>query len=138
LLLTSVSLTDKLAEERIEQVTQKARNHLSKESQKEINAKYREYLLERGDSIHALNRNPLSISTDFTSENEAATSSNLKRPASEDAGYQYAKQPRYDAAAPVQQQQAYAGYGYPQQGQPQPYAGGDYYGQQAQQQPWQP
>lgn len=128
---------DKLSEGRIEEVIQKARNHLNKDAQKEINAKYREYLLERGSSIHALNRNPLTVSTEFNTESNEAATSSLKRPADEDANYPYGKQPRYDAAAPTQQQPY--GYAYPQQqqAQAQPYGGSDYYGQQPQQQPWQ-
>jgi hypothetical protein len=99
---------------------EKAQTHLKIESQKEINAKYREYLLERGKSIHALNRNPSYVSTEFST---TEPSTNLKRPA-EDPSYPYAKQARFE--------QPY-GYAYPQQGQPQqqqqPYPTGGYYGQ---------
>lgn len=82
--------------------------------------------MERSNSIHALNRNPLNVSTDFTSENQV----NLKRPAEDTAGYSYVKQPRFDM--PTQ------GYGYTYPQQTQPNVGVDYYQQtQQQQQPWQ-
>lgn len=120
--LTFIKL-DEASEERILKVLEKAQTNLKLESQKEINAKYREYLLERGKSIHTLNRNPSYVSTDFSTE-----TTNLKRSA-EDASYPYAKQARFEA--PAQQQQPY-GYAYPQQGQTQqqqPYPTGGYYGQ---------
>lgn len=105
----------------------KARVGLKKESQKEINVKYREYLLERGKSIHTLNRNPISASTSFDT-----AASNLKRPAEADASaYPYAKQARVETPVQQQQQQqqqAY-GYAYPQGQAQQAYGGSGYYGQ---------
>lgn len=119
------------------EVFEKARNHLNKDSQKEINVKFREFLLERGNSVYTLNRNPVSVSTDFPPEKQAS----LKRVAEEPptpTAYPYAKQTRFEAPT----QQGY-GYTYPQQGQTQvqgqaqPYPTNDYYNQQPQQQPWQ-
>ncbi|CAO3641412.1 unnamed protein product [Mucor hiemalis] len=118
---------DEESDERINEVIKKARVGLKKESQKEINVKYREYLLERGKSIHTLNRNPISASTSFDT-----AASNLKRPAEADASaYPYAKQARVEAPVQQQQQQqqqAY-GYAYPQGQAQQAYGGSGYYGQ---------
>lgn len=114
----------------------KALKSLPTELQSSVKTQYRDFLLERGSSIVALNRNPLPVSTEFRIDYTSNTTSNagLKRPATEDGTYGFTKQARFDGPAQPQQQQAYGAY--PQQ---QPYGSGDYYGQQShqQQQPWQ-
>ncbi|RCH81807.1 hypothetical protein CU098_004624, partial [Rhizopus stolonifer] len=68
-----LGFNDQLSSNRIAQVFRQARQNLPKHPQQEIVVKYREYLLERGTSIVALNRLHVFVSTEFISE------SNLKR-----------------------------------------------------------
>lgn len=125
--LLTFCVLDEESDSRITTVFETAQQSLPKESQTIINTQYRDYLLERGTSIVKLNRNPLTVSTDFTSNPSKPAENNLKRPAEDTASYGYAKQARVDN--PQQQQN----YNYSQ------YGGGDYYNQQGQQQqqPWQ-
>jgi hypothetical protein len=114
----------------------KALKSLPTELQSAIKTQYRDFLLERGNSIDALNRNPATVSTDFSIGPTSNISRNggLKRPAVEDNSFGYTKQARFDGPVQPQQQQSYGTY--PRQ---QSYAGSDYYSQlqQQQQQPWQ-
>lgn len=134
-------LKDESSYERIHQVFDRALKSLPSESQSTIKTQYRDFLLERGNSVAALNRNPLTVSTEFSVDSASSTANNvgLKRPATEDGAYAFTKQARFDGAAQPRQP-AYGAY--PQQ---QPYGSGEYYSQQPQQpqqqkqqqQPWQ-
>ncbi|KAI8885448.1 hypothetical protein K501DRAFT_331910 [Backusella circina FSU 941] len=133
------------AEARIRAAFEKAREHLPLNAKKEITTRYREYLLERGQTVNLLNRVPSTTISEISSLLEpspvpppataAVDTAGMKRSAPDDnsANYHYSKQARFDNTQ--QQQQPYFNNSNPQQGggygfqQQQPF-GNEYYAAQ--------